>query len=265
MKKVMFGLAAAAAIAAFGDGLESANTVGYITQDFMAKSTYYMMGAQFETAAGTTLKLADLNFGDMDNAPYFDDELNFVNTAPQVRIAFADSEGFTTYYFLADGAANMIDPGWVDGGGNPANPDVPAGIGFWFYNPVGNAPTLTTAGGIVVDASVEKTFNNTFRVLVNPYPVAAKLSDIDFGAIASSAPYFDDELAFVNTATQIRVPFVDSEGFTTYYYLADGAANMIDPGWVDGGGNPVDPTIPVGRGCWFKPASGSITVTFTAP
>ena len=264
MKKLMFTAVALCAAVGYSQ-IESANTVGYIAQDFMAKSTYYMMGAQFETAAGATLKLGDLQFGDMDNAPYFDDELNFVNTAPQVRIAFANREGFTTYYYLADGAENMIDPGWVDGGGNPANPDVPAGIGFWFYNPVGNAPTLTTAGGIVGDASVEKTFDNTFRVLVNPYPVATKLSDIDFGAIATGAPYFDDELAFVNTATQIRIPYADREGFTTYYYLADGAENMIDPGWVDGGGNPVDPSIPVGRGCWFKPASGSITVTFTAP
>ena len=262
MKKVMFGLAAAAAISAFA--IESANTVGYTKQDFMAKSTYYMMGSQFETTAGATLKLADLDFGDMTGAPLFDEDLNFVSTAPQVRIAFADSEGFTTYYYLADGAENMVDPGWVDGGGNPANPDVPAGIGFWFYNPVSNAPEITAAGAVVGDASVEKSFDSTFRVLVNPFPVATKLSDIDFGAIATGAPLFDEDLAFVNTATQIRIPFTDSEGFTTYYYLADGAENMVDPGWVDGGGNPIDPTIPVGRGCWFKP-TGSLTVTFSAP
>ena len=37
MKKVMFGLAAAAAIAAFGTGIESANTVGYQTTTVKAK------------------------------------------------------------------------------------------------------------------------------------------------------------------------------------------------------------------------------------
>lgn len=264
MKKLMFTAAVAAGLAAFG--IESANTVGYTKQDFMAKSTYYMMGSQFETTAGATLKLADLDFGDMSGAPYFDEDLNFVSTAPQVRIAFADRGGFTTYFYLADGAENMVDPGWVDGGGNPANPDVAAGIGFWFYNPVSNAPEITTAGAVVDDVSVEKTFDSSsFRVLVTPYPVLTKLSDIDFGNIAATAPYFDEDLAFVNTATEIRIPFADRGGFSTYYYLADGAENMVDPGWVDGGGNPVDPEIPVGRGCWFKPTSGSLTVTFTAP
>ena len=248
MKKLMFAAAVAAGLVAFGDGLESQNTVGYTKQDFMAKSTYYMMGAQFETTTGTTLKLADLDFGDMSGAPYFDEDLNFVSTAPQVQIAFANREGFMPYYYLADGAENMVDPGWVDGGGNPANPDLIAGIGFWFYNPVGNAPTITTAGAVVGDSSVEKTFDNTYRVLVNPFPVAAKLSDIDFGTIATGAPLFDEDLAFVNTAAQIQIPFADREGFMPYYYLADGAANMVDPGWVDGGGNPADPEIPVGRG-----------------
>jgi hypothetical protein len=266
MKKLMFVAAIAAGFAAFGDGIESANTVGYNTLNFMAQSTFYMMGSQFETTDGAALKLSDLNFGDMTGAPYFDDELNFVNTAPQVRIAFANQGGFTTYYFLSDGAANMIDPGWVDGGGNPVDPDVAPGIGFWFYNNVSATPVLTTAGAVPEDSPIERTFTSaSFRVLVNPFPVAAKLSDIDFGDIATTAPYFDDELNFVNTATQIRIPFSSQGGFTTYYYLADGAANMIDPGWVDGGGNPVDPEIPVGRGCWFKPTSGSITVTFTAP
>ena len=43
MKKVMFGLAAAAAISAFGTGLESANTVGYYQQEtaFRQGNTMY--------------------------------------------------------------------------------------------------------------------------------------------------------------------------------------------------------------------------------
>ena len=46
MKKVMFGLAAAAAIAAFG--IESANTVGYTTKD-IAQGAYVLTAVQFET------------------------------------------------------------------------------------------------------------------------------------------------------------------------------------------------------------------------
>ena len=259
----MFTAAVAAGLAAFG--IESANTVGYTKQDFMAKGSYYMMGAQFETTASTALKLSDLDFGDMSGVPAFDEDLNFTKTAPQVQIAYADREGFKSYYYIADGAANLIDPGWVDASGNAADPDVSSGIGFWFYNPISNTPEVTTAGAVVGDSVVEKTFDNSYRVLVNPYPVAVKLSKIDFGAIATGAPYYDDNLAFINTATQIQVPYPDREGFASYFYIADGAANLIDPGWVDASGNAADPEIPVGRGCWFKPASSSLTVTFTAP
>ena len=230
----------------------------------MAKSTYYMMGAQFETVGCKALKLSDINFGPMANAPYFDENGDFAQTAPEVRIAFANREGFTTYYYLADGAENMIDPGWVDVGGNPADPTIAPGIGFWYRNTADEAPVMTISGAVVGDAVTEKTFDVTYRVLVNPYPVAKKLSDINFGKIATGASYFDQDGNFTKTATEIRIPFADSEGFTTYYYLADGAENMVDPGWVDALGNPADPKIPVGRGCWFKPAdaTGSLTVTF---
>ena len=271
MKKLMFTAAVAAAGLAFG--IESANTVGYTTQDWMAKSTYYMMGGQFEAPDGTSIKLSSINFGDLSGAPtfaeFFDEDMNIVGSAPQVQIAFANREGFTPYYYLADGAADMVSPSWVDDGGNPADPEIIAGLGFWFNNPVSNAPVVTTAGAIVDDAAVEKTFDNTYRVLVNPYPVATKLSEISFAGIAAAAPtfteFFDEDMNIVGTAPQIQVPFANREGFTPYYYLSDGAADMVSPSWVDDGGNPADPTIPVGRGCWFKPAASSMTVTFTAP
>ena len=148
MKKLMFAAAVAAGLVAFGDGIESANAVGYTKQDFMAKSTYYMMGSQFETTAGTTLKLADLDFGDMTGAPYFDEDGNFTSTATQIRIPFADREGFTTYYYLADGAENMVDPGWVDVVGNPLPaadmPTIPVGRGCWF-KPTGSLTVTFSA------------------------------------------------------------------------------------------------------------------------
>ncbi len=271
MKKLMFAAAVAAGLAAFGDGIESANTVGYNTLDWMAKSTYYMMGAQFETAAGASLKLSEIDFGDLSAAPlfeeFFDEDMNIVGTAPQVQVANANSEGFIPYYFLKDGS-ETYGPGWVDGAGNPADPTIVAGLGFWFFNPSSNSPVVTTAGGVVGDASVEKTFDNTYRVLVNPYPVAVKLSEIDFDGITAASPlfenFFDEDMNIVGTAPQVQVPNASSEGFMPYYFLQDGS-ETYGPGWVDGAGNPADPTIPVGRGCWFKPNASTMTVTFTAP
>ena len=264
MKKLMFAAAVAAGLAAFGEGIESANTVGYTTQGWMAQGEYYMMGMQFETTAGASIKLNDIDFGDM-TGPYYDSANAFRATAPQIQLAFPDREGVTAYYYLADGAANFTDPGWVDNVGNPVDPDVSAALGFWYRNTTSAAPSFTMAGQVIPDSPFEKTYNADWRMLVSPFPVDTKLSDIGFDGIASDAPYYDSANAFRNTATAIQVPFANREGFTTYYFLKDGAENFTDPGWVDNVGNPIDEStivIPAGRGCWFKPTK-EMTVTFT--
>ena len=262
MKKLMF----TAAVAAAGGlmAIESANTVGYTTQAWMNKGTYYMMGMQFETTTGGSVKLNDIDFGDM-TGPFYDSGNQFRTTAPQVQLAFADSEGTTTYFYLADGNATFDGPGWTDNVGNPVNPDVSAALGFWYRNTTSDTPSFTTAGQVVPDSPFEKTYNASWRMLVNPFPVDTKLSDIDFGEILSTAPVYDSANGFRSTATSIQVPFADSEGFTTYYFLKDGDENFTDPGWTDNVGNPVDETkivIPAGRGAWFK-GNKALTLTFT--
>ena len=262
MKKLMFTAAVAAACGLMA--IESANTVGYNTQSWMNKGTYYMMGMQFETVTSGAVKLNDIDFGDM-TGPLYDSGNAFLLTAPQIQLAFPDREGNTAYYYLADGNATYDGPGWTDENGNNQNPDVSAALGFWYRNTTSDAPSFTTAGQVVPDSPFEKTFNASWRMLVSPFPVDTKLSDIGFDGIAASAPYYDSANAFHSTATAVQIPFADREGFMTYYYLADGNATYDGPGWADENGNNVDTTtlvIPAGRGCWFKPAT-SMTVTFT--
>ena len=262
MKKLMF----TAAVAAAGGlmAIESANTVGYTTQSWMNKGTYYMMGMQFETTTGGSVKLGDIDFGGM-TGPFYDSNDEFLTTAPQIQLAFPNREGTTAYYFLADGNETYDGPGWTDQFGTAVNPDVSAALGFWYRNTTSTTPTFTMAGQVVPDSPFEKTFNASWRMLVNPFPVDTKLSDIGFDGIATSAPAYDDADAFHNTATAVQIPFADREGFTSYYYLADGNATYDGPGWTDKFGTNVDPAtivIPAGRGCWFRPAT-TMTVTFT--
>ena len=262
MKKLMF----TAAVAAAGGlmAIESANTVGYTTQSWMSKGEYYMMGMQFETTTGGSVKLNNIDFGDM-TGPLYDSGNQFRATAPQVQLAFPDREGTTTYFYLADGNATFDGPGWTDNVGNPVNPDVSAALGFWYRNTTSTAPSFTTAGQVVPDSPFEKTFHADWRMLVNPFPVDTKLSDIDFGDVVSTSPVYDSANGFRSTATAIQIPFADREGFTTYYFLKDGDENFTDPGWTDNVGNPVDETkivIPAGRGAWFK-GNKALTLTFT--
>jgi hypothetical protein len=147
--------------------------------------------------------------------------------------------------------------------GNPKNPDVSAALGFWYRNTTSEAPALSTSGQVIPENLLEKTYNPSWRMLVNPFPVATKLSDINFGAILATSPKYDDNKNFRKTATATQIPFADREGFTTYYFLADGDENYVDPGWTDLNGNSVKEDqiiIPAGRVAWFK---GNVELTLT--
>ena len=240
--------------------------VGYETLDWMMKGEYYMMGMQFETTAGTAAKLADVNFGAL-SGPYYSDDDAWKTTAPQVQIAFATTEGNTAYYFLADGNETYDGPGWVDQTGGHADPDLDAAIGFWFRDPVSDKPTFNPAGQVMPDSPWSKTFTKVdYFMLVNPFPMDTKMSDISFSDLEKSAPYYSDDDAWKNTATQLQVPFATTEGFTAYYFLADGNETYDGPGWVDQTGGNVDITkvvIPAGRGCWFRPGAANMSVEFS--
>ena len=94
------------------------------------------------------------------------------------------------------------------------------------------------------------------------------LEDIDFGDLAATAPYFDYEDNFKKTAVQVQIANADKEGSLTYYFLADGnydeQSGIGTPGWVDAGGVYANPTVPMGRGCWFRPlpTGEGLTVNF---
>ena len=230
----------------------------------MGQGVYYMMGGQFETVAGADLKLSEITFGfNLDNVPVVDRNGAFRTTAPQVQIAFADSEGYTAYYYVKTTAAAETGV-WVTAAGRAADPTIGAGIGFWYRDQSATAPNFTFAGQVVPDSPWEKTFDSHYRMLVCPFPKEIKLSEIGFEGLVSDAPVVDRNGAFRATATQVQVPFADTEGFTTYYYVKANASDEVGT-WVTSAGraaNAAAITIPAGRGCWFKPAH-DMTVTFT--
>ena len=261
----------------------SSQTVGFTTEAWMP-ADFVMMGGQFENTDGSAVKLSQINFGKDFTGPEYGDgpdaEGSFIKTAPQVQLAFRDSEGTVAYYFLCDGKVvdeeqGIFAPGWVDADGNEADPDVELALGFWFKDAFNKARFLQNKGQVMEENTFEKDFNIEFRMLVSPYPKATKLSEITFVDIEQDATEYGDGESFVKTATQIQIPFADSEGFTSYYFLADGKVvdeeqGIFAPGWVDADGNEVDPdelVIPPTRGCWFRPCkdfkADKMTVVFT--
>ena len=115
MKKVMFGLAAAAAISAFA--IESANVVGYSTTDFTGK-TMVCVGVPFTTVGATTFKLGDFT------AEGFDSSSDLLQT-----IDSETADGVDFYVYLDEATYGAALAGWWtdDLSESAADVEIPAG------------------------------------------------------------------------------------------------------------------------------------------
>lgn len=256
MKKLMFAAAVAAGLATFGDGIESANTVGYSSVD-VAKNTWYMAGVQFtDTATGTGISLQDFLKGDFSATSFWDDDLS---VAPQIQVYGA--AGYTAYYYFndaEDNSANVLTA-WADGNGVAVDVVFAPGQALWFKNPAA-ACSVTFAGQVLTAGTKEITCTaSSWNMIANPYPEVLSLNSdkINWGVTATS--FWDDDMS---AAPQIQV--YGGSGYTAYYYFndaEDSSANVLTA-WADGNGAFVSASIPVGGALWFK-ASDASTVTFT--
>ena len=269
MKKVMFGLAAAAAISAFA-ALESANTVGYTTKD-IAQGAYVLTAVQFETVdqqnnitnlvktsdAGTTAWNGD------DNVP------GWYNSALTLMVPKATG-GYDYYYYAADGwdDANETEyPGWCDEFGY-IQPSVAltTGLGVWFKGSTSGNETITMAGQVLEDDTTTTSVGSGYTIVANPYPIVVDLQTVATAASAATAWNGDDNVpGWYNNAPTIMIPKTTG-GYDYYYYAADGWDDDSETeyaGWCDEFGYiQKNMTIPVTAGIWFKNNSAT-TVTFT--
>ena len=244
--------------------------VGYHTQTWMP-ADYVMMGCQFEGTGDSHIKLSQLNLGaDFDGPWYGEGPDEYKVTAPQIQLSFEGREGIANYCYFVHDAIPLDDsgenfgPGWLDPDGEPVDPDMILGLGFWYRDTFNKNRFLQNAGQVNGEPVWEKSFNRDYRMLTPAYPKAVKLSEITFVDIDNEATWYGDGPDdFKKTATQLQVPFANREGIQYYlYYLADGiplddSGENFGPGWVDADGEPVDLDeiiIPAGRGCWFRPS-----------
>ena len=254
MKKLMFAAAVAAGLVAFGEGIESANTVGYTTKTLSANS-WFIANAQFETTGSTaaTTTLNDLLATSATAGEYDTMEAN----APQLQVLNSVG-GYDLYYYISDAydaGGNTVE-GWADGGGDLASFDLGIGIGFW-YKAV-SAATLTFSGQINDSSTFTTSVTaNQFKIIGNPFPIALDLTKMttsltpgEYDTMEANAP----QLQVLNALG----------GYDLYYYISDAydAGGNPTTGWSDGGGDLVTSPIEVGAGFWIKaPANGTVTFT----
>ena len=134
MKKIMFAAAVAAAGLAFG--VESANTVGYVSKAGVLGNVWTIVPCQFEATGTVDIDLNAYVKGDFVKTVSFYDE-GWENLAPQIQQRAAD--GTTSFfYYLKDAYVEGGDPseleGWANYNGDyvPVTTTLEPGVGFWF-------------------------------------------------------------------------------------------------------------------------------------
>ena len=123
--------------ATVGFGLESANVVGYSTQDVKADQ-FYMVAVQFADV-NAAMDIANFNnFFATTCAPgeYGDGSDTTMKDAPQIQVLNANGLGYTKYYFISDAYDlndNPVDGScWADDAGYiVTGAQVPVGQAFW--------------------------------------------------------------------------------------------------------------------------------------
>ena len=253
MKKLMFVAAVAAGLVAFGDGIESANTVGYNTVS-VAANTWYMAGVQFtDTATGTGISLQDFVKGDFEGKVFWDDEMAI---APMVQIYGAS--GYTAYYYFVDAADGSDEvTAWANGDGDAVDVTLTPGQALWFKNPTA-ARSVTFAGQVLAAGTKDITCTaGAWNMIANPYPTELALNGDKVTWNVAPKVFWDDEMSIAP-----MVQIYGASGYTAYYYFSDAADGSDEvTAWANGDGDAVDVSIPVGGALWFK-ASDASTVSF---
>ena len=136
MKKLMM----AAALAAFcgavqADGITSANTVGYTSQEVKA-GQFYMVGVQFADVKATdTVDLNTLLSTPCAPGEIGDNEDETWGNAPMIQVLDADGTGYAFYYYISDaddGSDTWDKTGWADDQGLlVTGTQVGVGQAFW--------------------------------------------------------------------------------------------------------------------------------------
>ena len=246
MKKIMFGLAAAAAISAFA--IESANTVGYKTTN-TGVNPYITGGMCFVTCGATdgTFRLGDMK---LEGSTWGSDWIQFIDPTTSIFDPSKDATYYSAAEAIADGGT-ADDAEWEDVDENSLD-DVTYPIGTAFLTSfLSTGVTITYSGEVNLNAAYS-TINCTgkpYAYVANPYPGDLTAGDIKL----VGSTWGSDWLQFIDPATSIVDPTKDITYYSAAEAIADGGS-ADDAEWEDVDENCKDDTlIPAGSGflCGF--------------
>ena len=276
MKKVMFAAAVAAGLAAFGDGITSANTVGYQEMGLTA-GKQVMKGAMFISVGDASLSLQDIKM----------DASTAANAATQIWWWNKDTRKYTYAYWCPSCNA---DGDYIDANGTVVNDESKAarvwgdgeswiaidktfapGEGFWIQPDSGEvSPSVLIAGEL---ATTDKTIQYLTANLT-PGKQVQFTQPMPVGTFSLQNVKMDPSTA-ANAATQVWWWNKDTRKYTYAYWCpscnADGdyidatgtvVSDESKAALVWGDGETwiaIEKTFEVGEAFWVQPDSGELT------
>ena len=253
------------------DGIQSANTVGYSSQDVKA-GQFYMVAVQFADV-GAAVDKADFNSyisTTCSAGEYGSGEDTTMNGAPMIQVLKANGIGYDFYYYISDAydsTDNPVDGNcWADANGYIVTADDMQNLskGFWFKATVDGQ--ITCAGQVSSTDAISRTLiAGQFEIVANPYPVALNLNSADSTGF-TAGEYGSGEDTTMNGAPMIQVLKANGIGYDFYYYISDAYDSTENPVgvncWADANGYITTGTqVPVGQAFWVKSAAAG-TFTF---
>ena len=216
MKKLMIAAAVAAGFAAFGDGLESANTVGY-------ENTAMRAGSSLYTPMFAEVGAAQMNIQDLiptgDNVP----------EDGSIVLQTLSSTGGQGDVFLS-----WWGDGWYDENDDTPDTYLNTGDAAWIAFP-DNTVSLTCSGEVKNQEVVSPLVNGSVAI-GNPYPVQIDIQDIVPVASEGDVPESGEIVIQTLSATGGQGDvFLSWWGDGWYDENDETPATLLDPGegiWV---------------------------------
>ena len=262
MKKLMFAAAVAAGLVAFGDGIESSNTVGYNTVTI--NKEYTILGIPFTGTTGAAMSIQDA-------VPYCAGMTKGAATSGADSIQIMDNQGNYVAYFMCNGKSGKAnveggDGKWVKSGEFAVSSDtMAAGTPFWYVSKNYATPyTITVAGQVLSTDSSQTPLNVTYQLIANPYPCDLPLNN--------GIPYTEGMTKGAATSGADSIQIMDDVGNYVAYFMCNGKSGKanVDGGdgkWVKSGEFAVTTDVlPAGKGAWFVRKSDSLAnITIANP
>ena len=235
-----------------------ANNVGY--QTLTIKPGWNMLAVNFKDVSNTEgILLNDLFLGTGDPATCpFHADLN-LNTADNIQIFDAATQGYTTYYLYyttKTTSAQLARKYRWNTGSSVATTRLHNGDAMWFLSRSDHDVQMNVSGEVELAAVSNITIRTGWNMIGSFFPDGWKVNDDASGYTQEfwehSGAHADLNL---NTADNIQVFDAATQGYTTYYlyYTTKTTSAQLARKyrWNTGSSAPTSSIIAPGQGAWY--------------